>query len=86
MLVKSVLIAQVDLLISGKTRGEDKLKSEKGMDVMLCYEDELEDDDDEETGTDADDDCSNLSVRELREAVTQPATPDKGAKALDLIR
>ncbi|XP_052133303.1 ubiquitin carboxyl-terminal hydrolase puf isoform X2 [Frankliniella occidentalis] len=71
--------------IAGKERGGEKLKSDKGMDVMLCYEDELDDDDDEETGTDADDDCSNLSSS-MRDAVPQALTPEKNAKALDLMR
>lgn len=61
------------------------MKSEKGMEVMMCYEDELDEDDDEETGTDADDDCSNMSTS-MRESAAQTSTPEKNAKALDLIR
>lgn len=51
---------------------------------MMCYEDELDEEDDEETGTDADDDCSNMSTS-IRDAA-QTTTPEKNAKALDLIR
>ncbi|XP_034239169.1 ubiquitin carboxyl-terminal hydrolase puf isoform X4 [Thrips palmi] len=71
--------------ISGKTRNVEKMKSDKGMEVMMCYEDELDEEDDEETGTDADDDCSNMSTS-MRESPAEATTPEKSAKALDLIR
>lgn len=50
---------------------------------MMCYEGEL--DDDEETGTDAEDDCGNLSPS-VRGPPPQPVTPEKNTKAIDLIR
>ena len=52
--------------------------------MMTCYEDEL-DEEDEETGTDADDDCSNMSSS-LRESAAQTTTPEKNTKGLDLLR
>lgn len=68
---------------AGKALIDEKVKSEKGMDVMMCYEGEL--DDDEETGTDAEDDCGNLSPS-VRGPPPQPVTPEKNSKAIDLIR